>query len=81
MMAIVGNSKCVKLAQHYMILMACCAFKQDNAGAKRHMALIWEILEEIKINKDLFVDYWIAAICAGTFFQLLEFDEIPRRVE
>ena len=36
------------------------------------MKIVWEILDNIKINKDLFVDMYSAAIYVGKTFQVTE---------
>lgn len=72
MTGILGNSKCVKLAQHHLVLTACSGFSGNQEAAKRHMKIVWEILDNIKINKDLFVDMYSAAIYVGKTFQVTE---------
>ena len=54
MTAIVGNSKNIKMVQHYILLTACRAFKRDEAGAKGALNNVIAILENVKVNKDLY---------------------------
>jgi len=62
MTAIVGNSKNLKLVQHHLILSASRAFKGDIQGAQTNIKTAWEILDNIKVNRDLSRDLFVAAL-------------------
>ena len=61
---IVGNSKCIKFAQHLIILTICREVAQDKVSAQQHLTKLWQVLDAIKINIDLYLDIFYAAVQA-----------------
>ena len=81
MTAIVGNSKNIKLAQHHLILIACCGFKGDRYGALSHLKSLTEILDNIKINKDLYKEIFLASLNVVNVFGIESNDKVIQRCD
>ena len=54
MVAIVGNSKNIKMVQHFLVMTASRGLKGDMLGARGLMNSVKAILDNVKINKDLY---------------------------
>ena len=50
------------MVQHYLILTASLGFKGELQGAQAHMKTAWEILDNVKVNRDLYRDLFISAL-------------------
>ena len=50
-------------------------------GAKNHLNQVWQILEAQKINQDLFVDMYLAAVHLTFLFRLMGIEEFLAKLD
>ena len=81
MTAIVGNSKNVKMVQHYLLLSASRGFKGDKSSAKSAMTSARAVLDAIKVNKNLYKSQFVAALVLEQGFALSDADTLIKRAD
>ncbi len=75
------DSKNVKLAPHYAILAACCAYKRDREGATKYNVLLKEVLDAVKIDREVHIDLFVALATISAPLQILPTTDLHKCID
>ena len=81
MTAIVGNSKNIKMVQHYLMLSASRGLKGDTSSAKSAMTSARAVLDTIKMNRSLFRNQFVAALVLESTLALSDAETLIKRAD
>ena len=73
---IVGNSRNIKLIPHNLIIVASKGFRNEKGPATQQLKIVKELVDNIKVHKDLQSEVLFNIVNIASYFQLLGKDEL-----
>jgi len=78
---IFSNSKVKELANNYFILSGARAIAGDRTSALKYAHSLWEVLDTLKKDREVYLDTYLAAFNLCFIFSLLSAEQLKQRLE